>query len=332
VKRLGARGVVVVMLLPAGLPSQDLSRCRELGVTMHLTKPFKPSELLQALLRALSSPGAAARASEAKSHQTAAGRRLRILLAEDNRVNQRLAIIHLERLGHQVEVAANGKIALAALQGHSFDLLLSDVQMPEMDGFELTAAVRANETVGGKRLPIVAMTAHAMKGDRERCLEAGMDGYIAKPIQARELEQMIDRLFPRADGGTGSTGPKGGSSALATASPTPEDVLDAAGALKRVEGSRDMLKILVEMYFEEAPKQLAAVREAVNRRDAHELERAAHTFKGSVGMFQANASFEVALKLEQMGRAAVWDGVEELLSRLEAEATRLQPALAELIR
>src|SRR5262249_29492288 len=156
----------------------------------------------------------------------------------------------------QVEVAANGKIALDALQQRTFDLLLTDVQMPEMDGFELTAAVRQEEKEG-QRLPIVAMTAHAMKGDRERCLKTGMDGYIAKPIQASELVQMIEHLFSSAEPEARSAELPTSSALLAPSSAL--EVLDPAGALKRVEGSREMLKILVEMFFEEGPKQLAAV-------------------------------------------------------------------------
>src|SRR4029079_15391766 len=120
-----------------------------------------------------------------------AGRALRLLLAEDNPVNQKLALRLLEKRGHSVVVASNGEEALKAIEQHAFDLLLMDVQMPVMDGFEATAAIRARERGSGSHLPIIAMTAYAMKGDRERCLEAGMDGYVSKPIQPRELWQTI---------------------------------------------------------------------------------------------------------------------------------------------
>lgn len=121
--------------------------------------------------------------------------RLRILLAEDNRVNQRLAVRLLERCGHQVVVAEHGKEALALLERHRFDLVLMDVQMPEMDGFEATAAIRAKEKRDGGRLPIIAMTALTMKGDRERCLASGMDGYVLKPIRTKELFSTIDDVI-----------------------------------------------------------------------------------------------------------------------------------------
>jgi CheY-like chemotaxis protein len=138
-----------------------------------------------------SQPGPMARDSVSESQ-----RNLHILLAEDNKINQKLAVAMLEKWGHTVVVASNGKEALAALEEQGFDLVLMDVQMPEMDGFEATAAIRGGEKATGRHIPIVAMTAHAMEGDRERCLEAGMDGYTSKPIRAKELSEAIESLFP----------------------------------------------------------------------------------------------------------------------------------------
>ena len=126
-----------------------------------------------------------------------ASRRLRVLLAEDNRTNQKVATIMLERLGHQVVLASNGVEAVDALKGDAYDLVLMDVQMPEMDGLEATKRIRAAESgVMNPRIPIVAMTAHAMKGDREHCLESGMDAYLAKPIKPAQLREIIERLVP----------------------------------------------------------------------------------------------------------------------------------------
>jgi PAS domain S-box-containing protein len=172
-------GTVLLMLTSAGRPD-DVARCRELGIDAYLLKPVKQSDLLAALLTALDG---SRRQAPPRQPGAAPGRSLRVLLAEDNAVNQKLASRLLEKQGHAVTVVSNGKEALAALEREAFDVVLMDVQMPEMDGFEATAAIRR----AGRRVPIVAMTAHAMKGDRERCLEAGMDGYVSKPIQAREL-------------------------------------------------------------------------------------------------------------------------------------------------
>jgi two-component system, sensor histidine kinase and response regulator len=186
-------GVTLVMLTSAGR-ARDVERCRLLEIGAYLMKPVKQSELLATVLTSLSRPVAVSSAAVPAPPAHPAPRPLRILLAEDNTVNQRLATRLLEKQGHTVELANNGCEALAALERQSFDLVLMDVQMPEMDGFEATAQIRARETAGGRRLPIIAMTAHAMKGDRERCLESGMDGYVSKPIQASDLNEAISRV------------------------------------------------------------------------------------------------------------------------------------------
>ncbi|MBX3026935.1 response regulator [bacterium] len=187
-------GSTVLMLTSDDRPG-DLARCRELGIAAYLVKPIRQSELLDAIVTALGSPEPRASAPP-PAPRAAGGRVLRVLLAEDNQVNQRLAVRLLEKRGHQVVVVDNGRDAVATAVEQRFDLVLMDVQMPEMDGFEATAALRAAERGTGIRRPIIAMTAHAMKGDRERCLLAGMDDYLAKPIQPSELFELIDRMLP----------------------------------------------------------------------------------------------------------------------------------------
>jgi PAS domain S-box-containing protein len=183
------RGTILVMLTSAGQP-EDINRCRELGIGAYMLKPLKQSDLLSTLLAVLAGlPGPASTSQSARP----ASRTLRVLLAEDNPVNQKLGIRLLEKQGHAVVVVNNGKEAVAALERDRFDVVLMDVQMPEMDGLEATTLIRRQESPG-QRVPILAMTAHAMKGDRECCLEAGMDGYIAKPIQPRELYEAIGRF------------------------------------------------------------------------------------------------------------------------------------------
>jgi CheY-like chemotaxis protein len=158
-------------------------------------KPLKQSELLATILTALDANRRLTPAPPAPPAAPAA-RSLRVLLAEDNLINQKLGLRLLEKQGHSVVVVADGAQALEALQRETFDLVLMDVQMPHLDGLEATAAIRAQEQGTGRHLPIVAMTAHAMKGDRERCLDAGMDDYIAKPIQPAELMAAISRVVP----------------------------------------------------------------------------------------------------------------------------------------
>jgi CheY-like chemotaxis protein len=185
-----------IMMLTSAGQRGDAARCRELGVAAYLTKPVARAELLKAIQNVL---GLRTQAVEQPRLVTRhalreARRSLRVLLAEDNAVNQKLASRLLEKRGHRVAVVSNGREALEALAKQSFDLVLMDVQMPEMDGFGATAAIRSRENGTGVHIPIIAMTAHAMTGDRERCLAAGMDAYVSKPIQAKELFEAIEEL------------------------------------------------------------------------------------------------------------------------------------------
>jgi len=204
IKGTGSLAGAVIMMLTSGAQAGDAARCRELGVAAYLTKPIRQSHLLAAILNLMGTVPGPERPSFVVAQGAPLGnaRRLRILLAEDNVVNQMLASRMLAKAGHAVEVARNGREALSLLRHQTeagkrpFDLALMDIQMPEMDGFEATAAIRAEEQLTGRHLQIIAMTAHAMKGDRERCLEAGMDGYVSKPIHGKELFDAIESGIP----------------------------------------------------------------------------------------------------------------------------------------
>jgi CheY-like chemotaxis protein len=200
----GSSGATIMMLTSVG-HQEDAARCRALGLAAYLIKPVKQSELLRAVCTALgevqsngAGKGSAARRAPLDS---SLGSSLRILLAEDNPVNQLVAVRLLEKAGHTVVLAGDGRAALGTLERERFDLALLDVQMPELDGLEVAAAVRAREEEAGGRLPLIALTAHAMQGDRERCLAAGMDGYLAKPLRADQLFRTIGEVLngtPRA--------------------------------------------------------------------------------------------------------------------------------------
>jgi CheY-like chemotaxis protein len=181
-----------------------MARCQALGIPLHLGKPIKQTELWNAILIALGAPSPLTPSPLAPRQCLPAqrpiafsedGGQLSILLVEDNTVNQKLAVRLLEKWGHQVIVAGNGKEALSVLERQRFDLVLMDVQMPEMDGLEATATIRSRERSTNSHLPIIAMTAHAMKGDRERCLAAGMDSYLTKPLQIKELHAVIQNAI-----------------------------------------------------------------------------------------------------------------------------------------
>jgi len=195
----------VILMLTSGDRGDDIARCRQLGISAYLTKPVRRAELRAAIILAIANqaqPGEpmaapASGVTSAPSHQPQPGSACRILLTEDNAVNQRVALRILERAGHIVAVAENGRAALRMLEEQSFDLILMDVQMPEMDGFEATAAIREKEKRTGRHIPIIAMTAHAMTGDRERCLAAGMDSYISKPVIASALLELVSKYSRR---------------------------------------------------------------------------------------------------------------------------------------
>jgi two-component system, sensor histidine kinase and response regulator len=186
-----------IMMLTSAAHKGDARRCKELNVAVYLSKPVRQAELHNAILRSLGARDQAglipAVANLALGDSGVSKTPLRILLAEDNLVNQRLAVRMLEKRGHSIAIAANGREALEALEKDSFDLVLMDVQMPEMDGLEAVAGIRRKEMTTGGHQMVVALTAHAMKGDQERCLSAGMDGYLTKPIRPQELDEILNR-------------------------------------------------------------------------------------------------------------------------------------------
>jgi CheY-like chemotaxis protein/HPt (histidine-containing phosphotransfer) domain-containing protein len=315
-------GATIVMMLTSVRRPGEAARCRELGIAGYLVKPIGQADLLRAIVEALGrSPASAEPPSLITRHSLREAQcGLRILVAEDNPVNRELAVRLLEKRGHSVAVAMNGHEALARLERQPFDLVLMDVQMPEMDGLEATAAIREKEKTTGHHLPIIALTAHAMKGDRERCLGAGMDGYVAKPIRANELVAAIEGVrgvSVRAETKTFGAGPG-------------HDVLDRAAALERVEGDAELLSDLVRVFLGEWPRLRGEVRQALERRDGRALARAAHTLKGSVGNFAARRAWEAAGRLEWLAEKSDLQRAEEACALLEAEIERLNPALAGL--
>jgi CheY-like chemotaxis protein len=203
-----------------------------------------------------------------------------------------LAARVLEKGGHRVTQASNGKEVLAAVAEEAFDVLVMDVQMPEMDGFESTAVIREREKTTGGRLPIIAVTAYAMKGDRERCLNLGMDAYISKPLRARELRALVERL------GAGDEAKIPGE----TGSPARPDDVRFDQALARLEGDSEILKEQMEYFLKDSPQLLLDIKTAVSHKDANALFIAAHRLKGLAGGFDAHQLAAEASHLEQMGK------------------------------
>jgi len=278
----------VILLTSAGSPA-DAVRCRELGVAGYLTKPIKQSELFDSIVNALAEHTVRHQPQESISDPFAnSGTSRRVLLAEDNPVNQTLATRILEKLGHTVKVANNGKEAVQHAMTGEFDVVLMDVQMPEMDGLEATAAIRADEAGTTRHLPIVAMTAHAMKGDRENCISAGMDGYLSKPIRVDDLRQTIldvarNRSLEQSAG----------------ENPKPFHAIGPLEALlDSVMGDRVLLSEMAELWLTDSVKQINQIQTGLESADPVMIQRAAHALKGSVGTFQASAAHAAAGELE----------------------------------
>jgi len=305
---------LVIMLTSGGRPD-DYAMCERLRVVAHLMKPVKQSELFDVIVSAL---GVNATEDDVPVDVASADmhplQQLHVLLAEDSLFNQKLAVALLEKHGHAVVVAENGIQALRRLEEDRFDLVLMDVQMPEMDGLEATAEIRRREAGTDQHTPIIAMTAHALKGDRERCLEAGMDGYVSKPIYFQELVTVMQSVLPNA---------AGDDSALRNEPPA----VDWQAARATVDGSEQLLDELVEIFFREHAEVMPALRAAVDDKDASKVQLLAHRLKGCLRYFGAKDAVESAFTLESMGRTGTTEGAPEVLAQLESELGRVLPEL-----
>jgi two-component system, sensor histidine kinase and response regulator len=332
----GLAGAIIMLLTSAGIRG-DAPRCRELSIRAYLTKPVRQSELLEAIQTVLAHPAAAGkragydglvtRHSLAESRlPAAAGRSLRVLVVEDNAVNQTYALRVLERAGHKARVASNGREALKIIeQEWDFDLVLMDIEMPEMDGIEATVALRKMEQETGGHLTIIAMTAHAMKGDRERFRAAGMDGYVSKPIRPQEFLEALDRFRP-ASSGRPAARPE--SVTRRTEGPTGQETPAEAARLVTAEEDSGLMAELADLFLKTCPATLKRARAALERGDARALERAAHQLKGSVSHFTAPAAYQAAAALEQIAKPGKLGEAGAAFEALQKEIERLMPALA----
>jgi two-component system, sensor histidine kinase and response regulator len=316
-------GLPVVMLSSAG-PGSD-APARSMRLAGYLIKPVAESELARALVDAVAAPPPMA---PAEPEAPAAGRALSLLVAEDYAINQKVVTRMLDRLGHRTRVVNDGRAALDALAEEAFDLVLMDVQMPEMDGLEATRCIRTREAAiraGGEpappgsayahparargRIPIVALTAHAMKSDEERCIASGMDGYLSKPVSADALARALARFALTSEG-------------LAAESP-----VDAAAALRGTDGDAELLAELCELFVEEWPARHAELESACGAGDARRIERSAHGLKGVLAALGAGSAAASAAVLEHTARSGRLDAAADDLAALEHQIDRALPHL-----
>ncbi|HUE85953.1 MAG TPA: response regulator [Vicinamibacterales bacterium] len=305
---------VTVMMLTSSGEHGDAARCAELGIKAYLVKPVYAADLLAAIDRVLgpipSTAGGLTASGTAGGAlaMKAGGRRIRVLVVEDNVVNQRVAFGLLTRRGHDVTIAQNGAEAVLLVERDRFDVVLMDLQMPVMDGFAATAAIRAHETGSGGRVRIVAMTAHAMKSDRDRCLRAGMDGYLSKPYAPETLFAVVEH-----------SSHDNGAEPVLTAS-AGLAIFDANALMDRLSGDTALMSEVINLFLEDCPVRLAAIEDAIETRDPEALRRAAHALKGAAGSLSAHRLFEAAAALEAIGAESGMDAAGDAWRHLSAEA------------
>jgi len=319
------KAVKIVLLTSAGLPALRGRRAAIFVAT--LVKPVKQSELLDAIVTAFATPDAAARRRRAKPPRRPrrAGRALRVLVAEDNPTNQKLVSVLLDQQGHHVTIVHNGRLAVERAAQEPFDIILMDVQMPEMSGVEATAAIREAERHTDRHIPIVALTARAMAGDREQCLAAGMDAYVSKPVRAEELFAAIDAIA----GSPASAAPPS-----ETPAPPPGQAnvssVDRSALLAGFGGRGDLVKQVIDVFLTDAPVMLARLQEAARASNPADLAAAAHAIKGSAGLFSQGKVYDDARALELRARGGDIAAADRACQDIERSVSSLMTELESL--
>jgi len=310
---------IIMMLTHSSLRSHP--DFKGIGVKATVTKPVRASDLLESIKTALGLGDGRPEISleDLKPQMQFDKQALRILVVEDTPFNQKFIQRLLNRWGHQAIIAKNGIKAVEAVAKQSFDIILMDVQMPKMDGFEATAEIRKLESRTGSHTPIIAMTAHAMKGDRERCLAAGMDNYISKPISSDALQNMIAELIPVAAPPTRSFSGQKPKETLAA--------IDKNALLNAFDNDLAFYHEALDMFLNDFPRMLSNIEAAIKANDAKELRITAHAMKGMVGNFQAKTTAQAASDLEEMGRIQDFNGVEKAFEKLTVEMENLKQTL-----
>jgi two-component system, sensor histidine kinase and response regulator len=308
----------VILLTSAGAPAV---KGRAASVfAAKLAKPVKQSDLLDAIVTAFATPAPARRSRVKEAQRTSPVHRpLRVLVAEDNATNQALVAALLKQKGHHTSIVGNGRLAADRAVLEPFDIILMDVQMPEMSGLEATALIRDHERTTGGHVPIVALTARAMAGDREQCLAAGMDAYVSKPLRPEELFAAMDAVVAQRP------------DTFRPSSSAVSDKIDRNALLAGFGGRVDLLKHVVEVFLEDTPVILARLKEAVHAQNAAEVTAGAHSLKGSVGLFSQGQAYEYARRLEHLGRDGDLSEGETLHAELAASLATLTAELRALV-
>ncbi len=318
----------LVLLTSVGQRSHDGEEARRAGIGAYLTKPVRQAELRDTLATVMGrneEDGDASLVTRATLREAKAQERVSVLVVDDHPVNQKVAARMLERLSYYADVAANGVDALEALSRREYAVVLMDVQMPEMDGYEATAKIRDREGAA-RHTPIVAMTANVTEGEREKALAAGMDDYLSKPFKAEELDEVLEHWVSRPGQTASLPAGAGDSAAPEDTPPLDLSVLESLRGLQG-QGEPDIVTELADMFLDDASAQLSSLRAALEGEDARRVEEISHTLKGSSGNMGAARMAEICAQLQDAGASGDLGRSSELLERLEAEFERVRVAL-----
>ena len=315
-------GDLKIFLLTSAAHPEQIKRVSKLGVAGYLLKPVKQSELLRMIVSAIE-PASLETPTKKKQSRKTLG--LRVLLAEDNLVNQKLQSRLLEKLGHTVTIVANGKEAVAAAESGAFDLIVMDVQMPEMDGLEAASIIRRRQEQTDRKVPIMALTAHAAPEDRERCRAAGMDGYLSKPLRIADLEGEIERLFESASKRR-STSSKRNEDKVAA------DLIDEKKVLRGLGGDRELFAEVLQLFLEDSERLLRQIQAADEAKDPVALGHSAHALKGSIANLSSGPAHQYAAELERMGKSGECDSASQSIAKLQDALRQLQGAASHILR
>ena len=304
---------VKIILLASMVQKEKMKPYQEIGVHNYILKPINQSELFNKIINIVEKRPVEKEEAQIKpvkkNRFRTNGKGLKILLVEDNPINQKFFLALLKKHDHLVHLASNGQEALDILEGDSFDLIFMDIQMPVMDGTEVTQRIREREAASGSHTPIIAMTAHAMEGDRDRFLDSGMDEYIAKPIKVDELYEKIEKI---------ASGIKKENPERRSPKKTKPPDFDMAVITGNFEGDMDLFQEIFDIFLETYPEQIKTMHRAIAEHNPKSFERSAHSLAGSISNFRVSKSMELALKLERMGREKRLKDAEKLLAKLES--------------
>ena len=319
----GCEEVALVVIYPAGLRG-DAVRCLQIGIDAYLGTPVDDDQLHTTLRMAIQHAACQKGRSLVTRFYSPDSPGRRILLVEDNPVNQLAASLLLGQWGHDVHSVGSGEEALSVLADREFDLVLMDLEMPGINGIEATAQIRQREKDSGRHIPIIAMTAHAMDSDRERCLAAGMDAYTSKPFRPDQLRGLIARIASSAAGGPAASVPP----AVAPTAPDDEPVWDFLEALRLADGNWKVVSIIIKAFLKDLRETLPAAQDAALARDAKRLGGLAHRWKGSLGLLGAKRALSCAVKLEETCRLGEPERLLESFQRLNNELLVLEKTLS----